>query len=128
MGWMTYDGLTVDFDDRVLAHLQIVIILRFRRSEPLTVSWVDSLHSGNGRSSLWMSPNFPVYFKFLGSRPPAINTAWLERLTASAESSIGLVVTDEHGRPLFGTSHFMNPGDRSARASRVETPPRIAPR
>lgn len=117
MGWMTYDDLTVDFDDRALAHLQVVILVRFRRGEPLTVSWLDSLHSGDGRSSLWMSPNFPVYFKFLGSRPPAIDTAWLARLTESAASSIGLVMADERGRPVYGTPHFTNPGSRGAHAS-----------
>lgn len=94
-----------------------MIVLRFRRGEPLTLSWLDSLHSGDGRSSLWMSPTSPVYFKFLGSRPPAIDPAWLNRLTTSAESSIGLVLTDERGKPVYGTPHFTNPGSRGARAS-----------
>lgn len=111
MGWMTYDALTVEFDDRVLAHLQVVIMLRFRRGEPLTMSWMDAPKAGSGRSSLWMSPTFPAYFKFLGSRPPAIDVDWLRRLTESADSSIGLVVTDEHGTAVAGIPHTRRPGE-----------------
>jgi hypothetical protein len=105
MGWMTYDGLTVEFDDRVLAHIQIVIMLRFRSGEALTLSWMDSQKVGGGRSSMWMSPTFPAYFKYLGSRPPAIDTDWLRRLTDSANTSIGLVVTDESGAAIQGIPH-----------------------
>ena len=39
MGKLTYDStLTVDFDDRVLAHLQLVIGAKLRRAE----SFVDA--------------------------------------------------------------------------------------
>ncbi len=102
MGTMTYDGTAVEFDDRVLAHLQIVIVLRFRKGEGFLMSWKDSLEVGSGRSSIWLSPFFPIYFKFYGSRPPAVDRDWLELLTQSAASSQGLVVMDEHGKPMTG--------------------------
>jgi hypothetical protein len=38
-----------------------------------------------------------IYFKFDGSRVPAINERWLRELADSAESSRGLVVTTESG-------------------------------
>lgn len=104
MGTMTYDGTAVDFDDRLLAHLQVVIVLRFRRGEGFLMSWKDSLEVGGGRSSIWLSPFFPVYFKFLGSRVPVIDRDWVQLLTDSAASSQGLVVTDEHGKLATGTA------------------------
>ncbi len=97
MGTMTHGNVSVDFDDRLLAHLQIVIVQRFRRNEPLVVSWLYPQSFGNGRSSLWMTPTLPVYFKFAGSRVPSIDPQWLDLLMRSAESSRGLVVTGPAG-------------------------------
>jgi hypothetical protein len=97
MGTMLHGNVAVDFEDRLLAHLQIVVIQRFRRHEPLVMSWLDSLAIGDGRSSIWMTPSLPVYFKFAGSRSPLIDEQWLHRLTESASSSTGLLVTGADG-------------------------------
>ena len=43
---------------------------------------------------MWMTPNLPVFFKFNGSRSPAIDRDWLELLMASADSTTGLVLTN----------------------------------
>jgi len=98
MGTMAHGNIAVDFEDRLLSHLQIVIVQRFRRNESLVVSWMDALSVGDGRSSIWMTPTLPVYFKFAGSKVPAIDPAWLHRLSASAESSTGLIVTTSDGK------------------------------
>lgn len=97
MGTMVHGSIAVDFEDRLLAHLQIVIVQRFRRNEPLVMSWLDSLAIGDGRSSLWMTPTLPVYFKFAGSKVPTIDPQWLNRLSESAASSTGLLVQSPDG-------------------------------
>src|SRR6187549_3650446 len=97
MGTMVHGSVSVDFEDRLLSHLQIVIVQRFRRNESLVISWLDSLAVGDGRSSMWMTPSQPVYFKFAGSRVPEIDRKWLQQLSESAESSPGLVVTSPTG-------------------------------
>jgi hypothetical protein len=94
---MAHGNVSVDFEDRLLSHLQIVIVQRFRRNESLVVSWLDAKSVGDGRSSLWMTPAMPVYFKFAGSRVPSIDEGWLKRLTESAASSTGLIVTAPGG-------------------------------
>ena len=96
---MHYDGTVVDIDDRVLAHLQIVIVNRLRRQESFTVSWLNSLSIGDGRASIWLSPSIPIRFDFSGSRVPAINPAWIEALERSASGPTGLIVLAEDGRP-----------------------------
>jgi hypothetical protein len=101
---MTYDSTVVEFDDRVLAHLQIVIVQKFRAGDRFLMSWLDPLSEGDGRSALWLTPNAPVHFKFLGSRVPVIDREWLDRLTHSASSGSGLIVMDEHGALLRATS------------------------
>ena len=50
MGTMTYDSkLVATFDDRVLAHLQVVIWAKLRRGESFSFTWTDSQRGGMGR-------------------------------------------------------------------------------
>lgn len=100
MGTFNYGSWAVEFEDRLLTHLQIVIVNRLRRGDPLLMSWIDSTAIGDGRSSIWLTNAVPMYFKFAGSRVPAIDHAWVSRLDASATSSTGLTVTDADGTPL----------------------------
>ncbi|MBB5641843.1 ATP-dependent DNA ligase [Cryobacterium roopkundense] len=95
MGSLTYDRVVVEFDDRVLAHLQLVIIQKLRRGESFLLSWRDAAVVGDGRSSAWLHPAIPLYFKFAGGHPPSINPNWVAQLTRSANSSQGLIVTGE---------------------------------
>jgi hypothetical protein len=98
MGSLTYDGLVVHIDDRVLAHLQIVIVNKLRRGENFLMSWKDSPDVGSGRSAIWLHPMVLLHFKFDGSRVPSINEEWLAELAHSADSSRGLIVTTESGK------------------------------
>ena len=96
MGKLAYaNTLTVDFDDRLLAHLQIVIGAKLRRGESFYFSWRDDQRVGDGRTSIWLSPDASLVFKYFGSRPPAVNRAWLHRLELTANSSVGLQVVPE---------------------------------
>jgi hypothetical protein len=95
MGSLTIDGIVVQFEDRVLTHLQIVIVQKLRKGESFLMSWRDADAVGDGRSSAWIHPSLSLYFKFSGSRVPAINRDWLASLMASANGSQGLIVTSE---------------------------------
>ncbi|MBK0419846.1 ATP-dependent DNA ligase [Leucobacter sp. CSA1] len=97
MGSFRYDGITTHFEDRLLTHLQIVIVQKLAREESFLMSWKDSVTVGDGRSAIWLSPGTAITFKFSGSRVPAINRDWLLALGRSADSSTGLIVTKEDG-------------------------------
>lgn len=97
MGTLTYGGSRIEFDDRLLVHLQVVIVQRFRRGEGFAMSWIRSVAIGSGRSTVWMAPTLPVVFDFAGSRVPSINPEWLHRLADTAASGTGLIVTNEDG-------------------------------
>jgi hypothetical protein len=103
MGGITYDGATTNFDDRLLAHLQIVIVQRLRQNRSFLMSWANALEVGDGRSSIWVHANCNLRFVFDGSRPPAIDEAWLEVLSRSADSSRGLIVMNREGTPVRST-------------------------
>jgi hypothetical protein len=96
MGKLTYgNDFEVEIDDRTLAHLQLVIGLKMRRSEGFFFSWTESADQGNGRTTLWLSPAIPLAFTYFGGRPATINREWLETLTLSSNSSQGLQLTPE---------------------------------
>jgi hypothetical protein len=97
MGTLTYDTIVIEFEDRLLAHLQIVIVNKLRRRESFAMSWRDSTDVGDGRSAIWIDPSIPLYFKFDGSRVPSINREWVEDLAESAAGPQGLIVTGEDG-------------------------------
>lgn len=91
MGSLTYDSVTkVDFDDRILAHFQVVIGLKLRRGESFYFSWKDDLSIGGGRTSIWLHPAIALKFKFQGGRSVQINTNWIEELLVQANASGGL--------------------------------------
>jgi hypothetical protein len=108
VGTLTYAGAVVEFDDRVLTHLQVVIVQKFRRGESFPMSWVDDAPGGDGRSAMWLTPTVPIFFKFDGSRVPTIDQSWIDVLARSAESPRGLVVTDASG----GLVRPSSPGHR----------------
>ncbi|WP_313540327.1 DUF7882 family protein [Leifsonia aquatica] len=103
MGYMLYDGTSrIEFEDRVLAHLQVVIVNKLRRQESFIMSWKEDQSTGGGRSSIWLDASLPLRFHFDGSKAPQIDREWIEQLLESAASSTGLIVVDEAGEPLAG--------------------------
>lgn len=96
MGKLTIDSsVVVEFDDRLLAHLQLVIGAKVRRSESFHFTWRDAPETGDGRTIVWIHPATPIVYKFYGSRQPSINRAWLEALTLTANSATGLQIVPE---------------------------------
>lgn len=88
-------SITVEFDDRVLAHLKIVILSKVRRGESFTFSWEYSVASGSGHSSIWINPTIPLQFDFDGSREPRLNRAWVEELVRLSNTPAGLRIVPE---------------------------------
>lgn len=96
MGKFIYDStIKVDFEDRLLAHLQLVIGAKVRRGESFHFSWRDDPSTGEGRTIVWINPHTPLAYKFFGSRVPQINRAWIEDLTTTANSPAGLHLVPE---------------------------------
>lgn len=96
MGKFIYsDQVKVEYEDRLLAHLQIVMGNKLRRGEPFYFSWKEEQSTGGGRTSVWMHAGASFVFKFSGGRAPAINRTWLEALMYTASSVTGLHVVPE---------------------------------
>ena len=95
MGKLIYGGLEVRFEDRVLAHLQLVIGAKLRRGERFFLSWRDTQESDVGRTTLWIDPSISLIFRYKGDTMPTINRQWLDQLTQAANSGQGLMLSDE---------------------------------
>jgi hypothetical protein len=93
LGKLLYSSAAIEvgFEDRALAHIQLVISAKLRRGEKFFFSWQDNISVGSGRSSI------PLYFKFAGSKPVNINRDWLEAMMETANSSHGLAFLPEPG-------------------------------
>jgi hypothetical protein len=106
MGVLVYGGQQrIEFDDRLLAHLQIVIGAKLRRHEGLFLSWREESNSGGGRVTVWVDPSQPLMFRYEDPVPPMINREWLDALTMASNTPRGVVVTEE-------TVHLSNEPDR----------------
>lgn len=94
MGRLTYaSALVINFDDRTLAHLQVVIQAKLRRNESFYFTWIDE-PVGAGRSVIWLHSSIPLCFNFVGA-PTSLNRNWLTALLATANSPAGLHITPE---------------------------------
>lgn len=99
MGSLIYGSASIEvkFEDRVLAHLQVVVSAKLRRGESFFFSWFDTPSVGDGRSAIWIAPAIPLYFKYSGSKPPTLNKVWLEEMAIAAGSNQGLLLLEEPG-------------------------------
>lgn len=97
MGKLIYGAPTwaLEFDDRTLAHLRVVIMAKLRRAETFSFSWKLDVVAGTGRSSIWLHQGIPLQFVFFGGREPTLNRAWIDALMASANSPAGLELVPE---------------------------------
>jgi hypothetical protein len=96
VGKLTYDStMTVDFDDRVLTHLQAVISAKLRRGESFQFTWKDDPSIGGGRTTIWLNPSLPLSFRFAESKASSLNPAWIDALMRTANSTSGLQVVPE---------------------------------
>ncbi|KYJ99050.1 MULTISPECIES: hypothetical protein [unclassified Microbacterium] len=96
MGRFIYDGSTkVEVEDRALRHLQLVMTAKLRRGEPFPYTWKEDASVGGGRITVWLHAGSSMVFKYVGSRQPEINRAWVDALAYTANSPGGLYLVPE---------------------------------
>lgn len=100
MGTLLYGQTEYLLDDRLLAHLQIVVGMKLRRGENFFVSWRNPTEKGSGRKSVWIDNGQHLAFSYDGSSIPTVNRDWAEAMANSAHTNFGLQLTDEHGNLL----------------------------
>lgn len=100
MGRFHYDqSAGIVLDDRTLAHVQVIIIDKLRRGE----RFAFSAPSGSRLVTMWMTPDAALEFVYDDARMPNLNRDWLESLSNSAGSPMGLVLLPESPPQGFDT-------------------------
>lgn len=117
MGTLVYGSgnLKVEFDDRVLAHIQAVVGVKVRRNERFFLSWFDTQAVGDGRSAAWIAPEIPLAFRFTTTAQHRLNRPWIEAMILAAGSGAGLVLTQEPdtGEPVVSDDNSVKRTERS---------------
>ncbi|WP_204162183.1 MULTISPECIES: ATP-dependent DNA ligase [Rathayibacter] len=96
MGRLVYDSrLEVAFEDRLLAHLQVVIGTKLGRGESFYFSWKDAPAVGNGRTSIWLHPTSPLLFRYVSADRMVLNQDWMRKWIAASYAPGGLRLVTE---------------------------------
>ena len=108
MGLFRYGAApAISIEDRLLKHLQAVIVAKLRRRENFAFNWdqepgvgEDVLHENGTHGSVWISESSSLYFQYDGQPSGALNRAWLEDLMQAANTNSGLrAVPEPTGAP-----------------------------
>jgi hypothetical protein len=100
MGVLLHGPLELEVDDRVLTHMEIIIVNKLRRHESFLLSWLEDASSDTGRNALWLSAGHPVHFRYGTGRASTIDKDWLRILEVGANGPRGLVAVDAEGKPV----------------------------
>jgi hypothetical protein len=95
MGILRYHNEDFELDDRILAHLQVVISTKLRRGENFFFTWHVPASAGSGRHAIWVDNGVPLHITFSGSKVPSLNREWIEAMIVTTATSGGLQLTEE---------------------------------
>lgn len=95
MGRLHYGDSSFEMEDRLLAHLQLIIGVKLRRGENFFMSWRADESSGFGRHAVWVDNGVPIHCQYDAAVPVELNLAWAERLADLASKGGGLIIQAE---------------------------------
>ena len=97
MGTLHYGAsrTSIRIDDRILAHLQVVITTKLRRNEGFMIQWERPVELGSGRGGFWIHPSVDLTFEYDGGREASLDHEELDRMMVSAAANGGLRIQAE---------------------------------
>ena len=104
----------IQIDDRLLAHVKVVVATKLRRGESFTLSWVHGADQPVGRSTIWLQPSIPLRFVFDSEQPEALDQNLLKRMANDANSSRGLSLDIAVEEPAVGAAPTRSNSPKSA--------------
>ncbi|GAA4195963.1 hypothetical protein GCM10022219_21840 [Microbacterium oryzae] len=89
MGKMFYgmSDQAIEIEDRLLAHVQSVVLTKLRRGESFSLSWQ---HPGGARETVWVHSSIPFRIVLDEVDQVPLNREVLVRLVEAANSNHGL--------------------------------------
>jgi hypothetical protein len=101
MGRLIYGarGMHIEVEDRLLAHLQAVVVSKVRRNEGFVLSWTEAPAQGSGRRSIWIHPYLELVFEYNGNKRPELDAKQADEMMARASTNTGLDLADNAHNP-----------------------------
>jgi hypothetical protein len=89
----------IEVEDRLLAHVQTVVITKVRRNEGFVLSWTEAPSQGSGRRSIWIHPHLELVFEYNGSKRPELDQKQAEEMMNRAGTNSGLDLAEGAHNP-----------------------------
>ena len=89
MGTFSYGTREIPVEDRVLAHLSVIITQKLRRRECFLLT-MPSADRRTVTEAMWISATSDLSFAYQGNRLPSLNHEWLEQMMNESFSVHGL--------------------------------------
>ncbi|WP_104163552.1 ATP-dependent DNA ligase [Cryobacterium sp. N22] len=106
MGHLIYDSsLRIDFNDRMLAHLQVAFAVKLHSNEGFLFSWRQDRDGDGGRGAIWIHPDISILYRFTDQLKPMLNPRWVDALVQSANSTEGMSALPEPSPPAAADLH-----------------------
>ncbi len=92
MGKLIYGAIQrqIVMDDRLLAHLEAVVLSRLRRNNAFALHWKERSDTGEGRRTVWVHPAADLYFEYDSANPGEMDRELLDGLAKAADSNQGI--------------------------------------
>lgn len=108
----------ITIDNRMLAHVKVVVATKLRRGESFTLSWTHGPDEPVGRSTVWLQPAIPLRFVFDSEQPESLDQDLLKRMANDANSSRGLSLDIEDAAVAAPAAPARRTSARSASSTR----------
>lgn len=97
MGRLLYgsEAYAIEIDDRVLAHLQTVIINKLRRGERFVLTLGPEESASHRVETIWLHGGMALRFEIAANAARDLNRQWLRAMARSAATQNGLRLVDE---------------------------------
>jgi hypothetical protein len=93
VGKLTYGAIQreVAIEDRLLAHVEAVVLARLRRNNAFAIRWTDTVEdSPIGRRTIWIHQSTDLFFEYDTSDEIELDRGLLDQLAQAADSNAGI--------------------------------------
>jgi hypothetical protein len=91
MGRLAYGAIprTIAIDDRLLAHIEVVVLSRLRRNNAFALRWTEA-GERLGRRTIWIHQATDLTFEYDQAEQGELDRELLDQLAKAADSNAGI--------------------------------------
>jgi hypothetical protein len=92
VGRLAYGAIprTISIDDRLLAHIEVVVLSRLRRNNAFALRWTEAGGEQPGRRTIWIHQGTDLCFEYDAAEQGELDRELLDQLAKAADSNGGI--------------------------------------